>query len=174
MQNGWFKFLWSSNSNVFLMALVPCKIDHCLCINILNGKTSQFSFKIPNFEFCKLEWCGSNFHWYSGVVVCFSPWVWYFRDYIYAVVIKMANSLISLSCFLIWIRIGIFVWIQLLEFVFSKSFPKHPLAHFSEFQTISGNYSSVIAIIVARKFIENKPQGVLWWNQLCWVPKLVI
>jgi hypothetical protein len=40
-------------------------------------------------------------------------------------------------------------------------FPEHSLAHFSDVQRISGNYSSVIAIIVARKFIENQPQGVL-------------
>jgi hypothetical protein len=46
--------------------------------------------------------------------------------------------------------------------VFSKGFPEHSLAHFSDVQRISGNYSSVMAIVVARNFIENKPQGVLW------------
>jgi hypothetical protein len=41
------------------------------------------------------------------------------------------------------------------------SFPEYSLVHFSDIQRIFGNYSSVIAIIVARKFIENQPQGVL-------------
>jgi hypothetical protein len=41
------------------------------------------------------------------------------------------------------------------------SFPDHPLAHFFDVQRISGNYSGVIAIIVARNFIENQPHGVL-------------
>jgi hypothetical protein len=45
--------------------------------------------------------------------------------------------------------------------VLSNSFPEHPLVHFSDVQRISGNYSSVMAIIVARKFIENQPQGIL-------------
>jgi hypothetical protein len=45
--------------------------------------------------------------------------------------------------------------------VFVKGFPEHSLAHFSDVQRISGNYSSVIAIIVARKFMENQPLGVL-------------
>jgi hypothetical protein len=43
----------------------------------------------------------------------------------------------------------------------SNSFPEHPLAHFFDGQRISGNYSSVIDIIVARKSMENQPQGVL-------------
>jgi hypothetical protein len=46
--------------------------------------------------------------------------------------------------------------------VLRKSFPEHPLAHFSDVQRISGIYSSVLAFIVDRKFIENQPQGVLW------------
>jgi hypothetical protein len=45
--------------------------------------------------------------------------------------------------------------------VFSNRFSEHSLAHFSDVQRISGNYSSVIAIIVARKFMENQPTGVL-------------
>jgi hypothetical protein len=45
--------------------------------------------------------------------------------------------------------------------MFSNSFPEHSLVHFFYVQRISGNYSSVIVIIVARKFIENQPQGVL-------------
>jgi hypothetical protein len=45
-----------------------------------------------------------------------------------------------------------FLWIG-----FIRIFPEHSLAHFSDVQRIFGNYSSVIAIIVARKFIENKP-----------------
>jgi hypothetical protein len=45
--------------------------------------------------------------------------------------------------------------------VFRKSFPEHSLEHFSDVQRISGNYSSFLAFIVDRKFIENKPQGVL-------------
>jgi hypothetical protein len=40
-------------------------------------------------------------------------------------------------------------------------FPEHPLVHFSDVQRISGNYSSVIAMFVARKFIEYQPLGVL-------------
>jgi hypothetical protein len=35
--------------------------------------------------------------------------------------------------------------------VLSNSFPEHSLAHFSDVQRISGNYSSVLVIIVARK-----------------------
>jgi hypothetical protein len=73
----------------------------------------------------------------------------------------MANSLVGLSYFLICSRVGIFVFVQFLWIVFSNSFPEHPLAHFSDVQKISGNHSSVIAIIVARNFIENQPQGVL-------------
>jgi hypothetical protein len=45
--------------------------------------------------------------------------------------------------------------------VFSKGFPELSLAHFSDIQRISGNYSGIIAIFVARKFIENQPQGAL-------------
>jgi hypothetical protein len=45
--------------------------------------------------------------------------------------------------------------------VLNYSFPEHSLVHFSDVHRISGNYSSVIAIIIARKFIENQPQGVL-------------
>jgi hypothetical protein len=46
--------------------------------------------------------------------------------------------------------------------VLDDSFPEHSLVHFSDVQRISGNYPTVIAIIVGRKFIENKSQGVLW------------
>jgi hypothetical protein len=35
------------------------------------------------------------------------------------------------------------------------------LWHIFLMSRVSGNYSSVIAIIVARNFIENQPQGVL-------------
>jgi hypothetical protein len=46
--------------------------------------------------------------------------------------------------------------------MFSNSFPEYSWAHFSDIQRISGNYSSVLAFIVDRKFIENQLQGVLW------------
>jgi hypothetical protein len=46
--------------------------------------------------------------------------------------------------------------------VLGNSFPEHPLAYFSDVQRISGIYSSVLALIVDRKFIENQPQDVLW------------
>jgi hypothetical protein len=43
----------------------------------------------------------------------------------------------------------------------SNSFPEYYLAHFSDVQRISRNYSSVRAIFVARKFMKNQPLGVL-------------
>jgi hypothetical protein len=46
--------------------------------------------------------------------------------------------------------------------VLGNSFPVHPLAHFFDVQRIPGIYSSVLAFIVDRKFIDNQPQDVLW------------
>jgi hypothetical protein len=46
--------------------------------------------------------------------------------------------------------------------VLGNSFPEHPLAHFYDVQRISLVYSSVLAYIVDRKFIDNQPQDVLW------------
>jgi hypothetical protein len=43
----------------------------------------------------------------------------------------------------------------------SNSFPEHSLVYFSDVQRISGNYLSVLVIVVTIKFIENQPQGVL-------------
>jgi hypothetical protein len=60
----------------------------------------------------------------------------------------MANSLISLSYFLICSRVGIFVCVQFLWIVFSNSFPEHPLALFSEVQRISEIYLSVLVFVV--------------------------
>jgi hypothetical protein len=45
--------------------------------------------------------------------------------------------------------------------VFRKSFPENALAHFFDVQRISRNYSSVLAFIVDRKFIEKLPQDIL-------------
>jgi hypothetical protein len=144
----WFKFLGVDWSNTYQMALVPCQIDQCRWNGILFGKTSHFSTKISNLEFCILKCYGSNFQRYYQELACMPYWVWYFRSCRSTVVIKMANSLVSLSYFLIWIKLGIFLWIQFLWILLSNRLPKNSLVHFSDAQRISENYYSVIVILL--------------------------